>query len=81
MKFHLSSRAFADYQALPPQQKKIFEKQIGFLVQDIRYPSLRAKKYEGRKDQWQARVDYEYRFYFEIVEDVYNIVAIIKHPK
>ena len=52
-----------------------------FLLKNIRYPSLRAKKYDEARDIWQARVDHNYRFYFKITQDIYYILNIIKHPK
>ncbi len=81
MKFFFSSRALDDYDHLPPRLQKLFEKQLEFLLHNLRYPSLRAKKYDETTDRWQARVNDEYRFYFQIEKDVYVIVAIIKHPK
>ena len=40
-----------------------------------------AKKYDESQDLWQARVNKDWRFYFQIREDVYYIVDIIPHPK
>lgn len=55
--------------------------QLGFLVTNLRHPSLRAKKYDEARDIWQARVDDDYRFYFQIVGDTYRILFIRPHPK
>ena len=44
-------------------------------------PSLRAKKYKGANNLWQARVNRDWRFYFMIVSGLYTIVAIVAHPK
>jgi len=49
-------------------------KQVKFLEQNLHHPSLRARKYE-------ARVDKDWRFYFQIHNDVYYIVDIIPHPQ
>jgi len=51
------------------------------LEQDLRHPSLRAKKYDEARDLWQARVNKAWRFYFVIQNDTYFIVDIIPHPK
>jgi len=56
-----------------------FEKQIEFLLRNLRYPSLQAKRYGGVKDLWQARIDREFRFYFLIKEGTYYLVDIRKH--
>jgi len=61
------------------QIKKAFEKQLRFLLSDIRHPSLRAKKYDETRDIWQARVTDNVRFYFQIVDDRYRILDIEKH--
>jgi mRNA interferase RelE/StbE len=74
----LATKAFSD---APPNIQKAFLKQAGFLLQDIRYPSLHAKKYDEGKDRWQARVNKDWRFYFTIEDDTYVILDIIPHPK
>ena len=56
-----------------------FEKQVNFLLQDIRHPSLRAKKYDEGTDIWQARVTKNVRFYFRLDGDVYILLNIRKH--
>jgi plasmid maintenance system killer protein len=61
--------------------RKAFFKQVGLLEQDLRHPSLRAKKYDESQDLWQARVNKGWRFYFLIQGDIYYIVDIIPHPK
>lgn len=65
---------------LPPDIKKKLEKQLLFLLRDIRYPSLRAKKREELGNVWQARVDDNYRFFFQIQGNTYLILNILKHP-
>ncbi len=59
------------------QQK--LKKQIAFLAQDIRHPSLHCKKYDEMLDIWQARVDINVRFYFSIENDTYILLDIKKH--
>jgi hypothetical protein len=49
-------------------------------LQNIRHPSLQAKKYDERNDIWQGRVNRSYRFYFQIAGDEYQIHRIIPHP-
>jgi mRNA interferase RelE/StbE len=81
MRYEFAQSGFEDYQELPVSIQKRFEKQLTFLLQDLRYPSLQAKKYDESKDLWQARVDRNYRFYFQIKGDRYVILRIIPHPK
>jgi len=71
-------RALAKF---PPPIQKAFEKQLRFLLADIRHPSLRAKKYDEANDIWQARVTGNVRFYFSITDSAYIILDIEKHSK
>ena len=57
------------------------DKQLAFLLSNLRHPSLRAKKYDEANDIWQARVDDGYRFYFQIDGETYLLLSIIPHPK
>lgn len=58
-----------------------FYKQTMYLMQNLKHPSLRAKKYNESRDIWQARVDRNVRFYFLIERDKYILLTIEKHPK
>jgi mRNA-degrading endonuclease RelE of RelBE toxin-antitoxin system len=69
------------YQKLPEGRKTKFDKQLAFLLSNLRHPSLRAKKYDGANDIWQVRVDDDYRFYFQIDGETYILLSIIPHPK
>jgi hypothetical protein len=51
------------------------------LAKNLHHPSLHAKKYDKSMDLWQARVNYDWRFYFLIQKDTYVIVTIVPHPK
>jgi len=68
-------------QKAPVAVKKAFFKQIRLLEQNLRHPSLRAKKYDEASDRWQARVNNDWRFYFTIKDDTYRILKVIPHPK
>ena len=65
----------------PKEIQQKFYKQIFYLKQNLRHPSLRAKKYSEVEDIWQARVDQNYRFYFCIENDTYILLNIRPHPK
>ncbi len=83
MKVKLTDEALTNYESLPPKVRKAFDKQALFLIENIRYPSLRAKRYiiRGNSELWQARVDQRFRFFFEVRENFYLVVAIVDHPK
>lgn len=65
----------------PEAVRKAFFKQVKLLEQNLRHPSLRAKKYDESNDRWQARVNKAWRFYFTIIDDTYRILKLIPHPK
>jgi len=81
MKFEFSDHFLKKLDVFPISIRRKFEKQLTFLLRDIRYPSLRAKKYLENEDIWQARVDEDIRFYFQIENDTYILLDIMRHPK
>jgi len=81
MRADYSERAAKSLQGLPPGVRKALFKQVKFLEQNLRHPSLRAKKYDEGQDLWQARVNKDWGLYFLIRDDIYYIVDIIPHPK
>ncbi|OGG79790.1 hypothetical protein A3A39_04630 [Candidatus Kaiserbacteria bacterium RIFCSPLOWO2_01_FULL_54_13] len=70
-----------EVQKFPKEIRETFYKQAEFLKDNIRHPSLRAKKYDEARDIWQARVTGGIRFYFRIENDTYLLLNIRKHPK
>ena len=81
MKLRLTERARKSYDAAPPHIQKAFDKQCQLLAQNLRHPSLRAKKYNERRGVWQGRVDGGWRFYFTIEQDTYILIGLKPHPK
>ena len=81
MKWLLTHSAWQDYRGAPASVQKTFDKQVGLLAENLRHPSLRAKKYDQANDIWQARINRDWRFYFQVQRDTYTIISIIPHPK
>jgi hypothetical protein len=81
MRLRYTDRFRRSYASAPPSVRRAFERRVAFLVQDLRHPSLRAKKYDEANDIWQARVNDAWRFYFTIAGDAYVLLDIIPHPK
>ena len=79
MKHVFSARFVRQLKKLPMVVEEKFYKQLEYLLADIRYPSLRAKKFNETQGIWQARVDDHYRFYFQIEGDTYIIMNILPH--
>lgn len=81
MKFLYSARFLKQYSAAPATVQKAFDKQLKLLLENLRHPSLQAKKYDEANDIWQGRVNRDWRFYFTIDGDIYYFHTIIPHPK
>lgn len=81
MRVRRTERFRRSYKDASIRVKRAFEKQIGYLAQDLHHPSLHAKKYDESGDRWQARVNQDWRFYFTIDGDVYVLLDIMRHPK
>lgn len=47
MRVRFSERFRRSYESVPPAIQRTFHRKLEFLLQDLRHPSLRAKKYEG----------------------------------
>ena len=71
-------RSYAD---APQRVQKQCDKQLRLLTQDLRHPSLRAKKYDEALDIWQGRINSAWRFYFKIDGNAYYLIDLIPHPK
>jgi mRNA-degrading endonuclease RelE of RelBE toxin-antitoxin system len=81
MRIVLSHRVVEALKDAPPAVRKAFYKQLRLLAANLLHRSLRAKKYSEAEDLWQARVNRDWRFYFNIVNDAYLIRDLIPHPK
>jgi len=81
MKVFYSPHFKRSYKPLSKEIKKKIKKQVNLLLQNLRHPSLRTKKYDEKRGVWQARVNRYYRFYFLIKEDAYILLEVKPHPK
>lgn len=69
------------YQKLSLKIQKKIDKQLGFLMQDIRHPSLRSKKMAGFENVWEGRIDRFYRFVFHIEGDIIIVSRVGPHDE
>jgi len=81
MRLGYTERFLKSYAAAPLEIQRTFDSKALLLLQNLRHPSLRAKKYDESRNLWQARVNRGWRFYFTIERDAYYLVDIIPHPK
>lgn len=80
MILRLSKKAESDYTKLPHPIQKKADKKFALLIMNYRYPSLRARKMSGR-ESFEARIDLNYRFTFQIEGDVIYILTIGPHDE
>ncbi len=76
-----TNRFKKSFASASPRVQKDFAKQIGFLRDSLRHPSVHAKKYDESSGVWQGRVNREWRFYFTLEGETITLVDIIAHPK
>ena len=74
-----TARFERSYAQAPAAIKRAFDKQLAFLLTNLRHLSLRTKKYDT--ERWQARVTRDWRFYFRIEGDTYILLDMMPHPK
>jgi len=77
----LSQRAIEALATAPLPVQKAFIKQLHFLIRNLQHPGLHARKYNEAEDNWQARINDDWRFYFKIESDTYRILDLTPHPK
>ena len=81
MRVFYTKRFLEHYAKAPLTIQRTTDRRIALLVQNLRHPSLHAKKYDEAQDIWQARVNGGWRFYFTIEGNVYRLLSLLQHPK
>jgi hypothetical protein len=81
MRLTYTERFRRSYASAPLHIQRAFDRRAALLVGNLRHPSLRAKKYDEANDIWQARVTRDWRCYFRIVGDAYEMIDLMAHPK
>lgn len=79
MKIFVTKPFEKDYEELPEYIKKIAQKQLNLLLERPQHPSLRVKRIEDPRDIWEGRVTKNYRFTFQLQNDVYLLRRIGTH--
>ena len=81
MKIAVTASFRQNYDNLPTKIRKKADRQVNFLAENLRHPSLHAKKIQGHSDIWEARVDRFYRFTFKIIADIIYLRRVGTHDK
>ena len=77
--FAYTTQFSKQFKQLPSHLQTKLRRQLTYLAQDMRHPSLHAKKMAGKSDIWEARVDYHYRFTFQIRSGIIVLRAVGTH--
>lgn len=67
------------YKKLPKFVQRKADRILILLAEDLRHPSIRAKKIQGADDIWEGRIDKFHRFTFEIKSDEIILRSIGSH--
>ena len=77
--FRFSNRFKKEYNGLPKEIQKAFDKKLALFLDDITYSSLRVKRIQGTKQRWEGPVTKNYRFTFEFIENTVLFRTIGTH--
>ncbi len=79
MKLRFTKPFIKRYQKLPQKIQEITNKQLGLLLSNPQHPSLNIKKMNDPRDIWEGRVTQNYRFTFQIEDDIYILRKVGAH--
>ena len=81
MKLDYHPRVVEQLANAPLAIRRAFDQKVKLLAQNLRHPSLRAKKSDEANNISQGRITRGWRFYFQIQDATYIILSVIPHPK
>ena len=71
----------ASYQQLPHAIQRKVDKQLRFLAENLRHPSLQVKRIKATEGLWEARVDLHYRMTFEVIGETIYLRVVGNHDE
>ena len=77
--YQFSNRFKKEYKALPKEIQNGFDNKLTLFLKNIYHPSLRVKRIQGTKEQWEGSITMKYRFTFEFSEDTLIFRTIGTH--
>ena len=78
-KLKRSKSFLKQYLKLPSPIRKKVDRQLRQLIQDMRHPTLQAKKMVNQADIWEARIDLHYRMTFTLEREVITLRRVGTH--
>ena len=79
MKIAFTKPFIRDYHDLPEHLQRQIDKQIEYLLENPKHPSLRMKKMEGHPSVWEIRITSGYHLTFQINGDTYMFRRVGTH--
>ena len=74
--YQFSVRFKKEYNDLPKEIQKAFDKKLQIFLQNMAHPSLRVKRIQGTRNRWEGSVTMKYRFTFQFSENTLVFRAI-----
>jgi len=81
MEVFLTEQFEQAYQKLSDAERRSVRKALSLLGENLRYPSLRVNKMEGRRNIWEARPSRRMRMTFEVAEGTIVMRNVGEHDK
>ena len=78
-RYRFSKRFKKEYNNLPKEIQRAFDKKLSLFIDDATHPSLRVKRIQGTKQRWEGSVTKNYRFTFEFIENTVLFRTIGTH--
>lgn len=81
MNLRITPQFKKQYDKLPRQTQVKTQRILDYLKINLRHPSIKVKKKQGKGDIWEGRIDRFYRFTFEIEGNLIILRTIGPHDK
>ena len=65
--YQFSKRFKKEYNKLPKEIQKAFDKKLFLFLKETSHPSLRVKRIQGTKNRWEGSITMQYRFTFQFL--------------
>ena len=65
--YQFSKRLKKEYNKLPKEIQKAFDKKLSLFLKETSHPSLRVKRIQGTKNRWEGSITMQYRFTFQFL--------------
>ena len=79
MKIKAYKRFKEAYRDLPKKIQRKTDRQLSFLTENMKHPSLHTKKIKGTQGIWEARINLHYRLTFEFIEETIFLRVVGNH--